>query len=144
MAEIRRNNREVTDVYFRRYGNGKTLLGLGLHSKGTIIGCTRLRWTTRPAFVNTLFPVTRSPASYLLNRIGNLKYVIIFVYVCFIPSKIKRTLSSDFKPRPTLFNTYTVKTVVFYGHLLSQYGYFLLKSPYWDKKCPENTTVFTV
>ena len=26
MAEIRHNNREVTDIYFRRYGNGKAPL----------------------------------------------------------------------------------------------------------------------
>ena len=47
----------------------------------------------RPAFVNTLFPVTRphhiySTALVIIIVIDNLKYVIIFVYVCFLPWKV--------------------------------------------------------
>ena len=47
----------------------------------------------RPAFVNTLFPVTRphdiySTALVIIILIDNLKYVIIFVYVWFLPRKI--------------------------------------------------------
>ena len=47
----------------------------------------------RPAFVNTLFPVTRphhiySTALVIIILIDNLKYVIIFVYVWFLPWKI--------------------------------------------------------
>ena len=49
--------------------------------------------TIRPAFVNTLFPVTRphhiySTALVIIILIDNLKYVIIFVYVWFLPWKI--------------------------------------------------------
>ena len=44
----------------------------------------------RPAFVNTLFPVTRphhiySTALVITILIDNLKYVIILVYVWFLP-----------------------------------------------------------
>ena len=45
---------------------------------------------TRPAFVNTLFPVTRPHHIYptalvIIILIDNLKYIIIFVYVWFLP-----------------------------------------------------------
>ena len=44
----------------------------------------------RPAFVNNLFPVTRlhhiySAALVFIILIDNLKYVVIFVYVWFLP-----------------------------------------------------------
>ena len=47
----------------------------------------------RPTFVNTLFPVTRPHHVYptaliIVISIDNLKYVIIFVYVWFLPWKI--------------------------------------------------------
>ena len=49
--------------------------------------------TIRPAFVNTLFPVTRPHHIYptalvIIILIDNLKYIIIFVYVWFLPWKI--------------------------------------------------------
>ena len=47
----------------------------------------------RPALVNTLFPVTcphqiYSTALVIIIVIDNLKYVVIFVYVCFLPWKV--------------------------------------------------------
>ena len=47
----------------------------------------------RPAFVNTLFPVTSphhiySTALVIIILLDNLKYIIIFVYVWFLPWKI--------------------------------------------------------
>ena len=55
-------------------------------------------YSIRPAFVNTLFPVTRprhiySTALIIIILIDNLKYVIIFVYVLFLPWKIPKNAS---------------------------------------------------
>ena len=52
----------------------------------------------RPAFVNTLFPVTLphciySAALVIIILIDNLKYIIIFVYVWFLPWKIPNSRS---------------------------------------------------
>ena len=49
----------------------------------------------RPAFVNTLFPVTRphhiySTALVIIIVIDNLKYVIIFIYIGLLPWKIPK------------------------------------------------------
>ena len=59
----------------------------------TIRICYELNVIVRPAFVNTLLPVTRlyhiySTALVIIILIDNLKYVIIFVYVWFLPWKI--------------------------------------------------------
>ena len=57
-----------------------------------------------PAFVNTLFPVTRLHHIYpttlvIIILIDNLKYVIVFVYVWFLPWKIPK-VSENTSPCP--------------------------------------------
>ena len=76
---------------------------------GCICSCICCDYTTavekrpqlsfRPAFVNTLFPVTRphhiySTALVIIILIDNLKYVIIFVYVWFLPWKISEVFEN--------------------------------------------------